>query len=107
MSESNLRVFARASAVLALAVPGAEALAATAQTEAALASLPAAIATAAGGLVLAGGSVAAILALRPRDEKRHWLMINRQLESLLPVSIVSALALGIALLIAGIANIVN
>jgi hypothetical protein len=79
--------------------------AATAATEAATASLLPAAASLASGLALAGGSIAALMALRERDGKAHWLTTIPVMESMVPIAITGGLVFGVALIITGVANL--
>ena len=54
------------------------------------------------GLIVTGGGGATLWYLIPRNGQPHRLARAPFLDSLLPIAIVSALAIGVALIIAGI-----
>ncbi len=55
------------------------------------------------GLVVSGAGGAALWYLKPRNAVVHPLVVKPFLDSLIPVGIVTAIAFGIALIVAGFA----
>ncbi|MGH6725241.1 MAG: hypothetical protein ACREB8_01685 [Pseudolabrys sp.] len=56
------------------------------------------------GLIVAGGGGAGLWYLMPRNGEPHRLARAPLLDSLLPISIVAALAVGVAMIVAGIVS---
>jgi hypothetical protein len=56
------------------------------------------------GLAVTGGAGAAVWYLKPRNGQVHPLAVAPVLEWLIPIAIVSALSLGIALVVSGAAS---
>jgi hypothetical protein len=78
---------------------------ATATTEPASSVLLSSIVSFVAGLVLAGASYAALMALRPRNGKTHRLATMPVLAPGLPIAIMSGLVFGVALIITSIARL--
>jgi hypothetical protein len=53
------------------------------------------------GIIVAGGGGAGLWYFKPRDGQVHPLALKPFLDSLIPISIVTALAIGVALIVAG------
>ena len=53
------------------------------------------------GAILAGGGGAGIWLLRPRNGQPHHLAKLPFLDSMIPIGIVAALAIGVAMIVAG------
>jgi hypothetical protein len=56
------------------------------------------------GVVVAGGGGASLWYFKPRNGQVHPLAIKPLLDSLIPIAIVSALAIGVALIVAGVVS---
>jgi hypothetical protein len=56
------------------------------------------------GVVVAGSGAASLWYLRPRNGQVHPLAVRPLLDSLIPIGIVSALAIGVALIVAGVVS---
>jgi hypothetical protein len=54
------------------------------------------------GVIVAGGGVAGLWYCKPRNGQVHPLATKPLLDSLIPILIVSAFAIGIALVVAGV-----
>jgi len=54
------------------------------------------------GLIVAGGGGAGLWYFMPHDGKTHPLARAKLLDSLIPIAIVSAIAIGVALIFSGI-----
>jgi hypothetical protein len=54
------------------------------------------------GLVVTGGGVAGLWYFRPHNQVPHPLAVKPGLDFLIPIGIVTALALGIALIVSGV-----
>jgi hypothetical protein len=56
------------------------------------------------GAVMAGGGGASLWYLRPRNGQVHPLAARPLLDTLIPIAIVSAVAIGVALMVAGVVS---
>jgi hypothetical protein len=54
------------------------------------------------GVIVAGGGGASLWYFRPRNGQMHPLAAKPFLDSTIPIAIVSALAIGLALIVAGV-----
>ncbi|MGH6664502.1 MAG: hypothetical protein ACREB2_06310 [Pseudolabrys sp.] len=57
------------------------------------------------GAIVAGGGGAGLWYFMPNNGQPHRLTVTPLLDSLIPIAIVTALAIGIALVVAGVAGI--
>ncbi|MBI3436309.1 MAG: hypothetical protein HY056_14750 [Proteobacteria bacterium] len=59
------------------------------------------------GLIISIGSMTALVALRPRDGVARPIVLKPFLDTMIPVSITSGIALGIAAFVAGVAQMLG
>lgn len=57
------------------------------------------------GAIVVGGGGAGLWYFMPHHGKQHPLTVTPLLDSLIPICIVTALAIGVALIVAGVAGI--
>ena len=56
------------------------------------------------GVIVAGGGGAGLWYFKPRNGQVHPLTVKPLLDSLIPIAIVTALAIGVALIVAGVVS---
>ena len=56
------------------------------------------------GVIVAGAGVGGLLYCRPRNGQPNWLVTMKIFDWLVPILIVTALAIGVALVVAGVAG---